>query len=546
MVVVAAAICTKSGKALLSRQFVDITRSRIEGLLSAFNKLVGLSSKQHTFIETESVRYLYQPLEDLYIVLITSKSSNIVEDLETLHIIAKLVPEYTKTFDEASICQHTFELVFAFDEVVALGYREKVTLQQVKTFTEMDSQEEKIYEMIEKNKERMAKKEANRKRLEIEKERREREKMGLSGFSSGGIGRSSISSESTSYESYTQPYISGAEKSFGSSSSRSVSDSYAGRNSSTAREPKKERKGLLIKKTSPANEQFEAMRAKGEIEEDVVENTLTTAVSTPLKEDVHLQIVEKLLVELDRDGGLEKIEVRGELIVEIKNEKYDKIYIKMKNETPLGPNIQFRTHPNIDAERWTNNNEITLVSAVGSGPQQNTNTSAPVSRSYPINTPTSVLKWRFLPRDIKWLPLIVNCWPTPSKDICLVTLEYELCNQPGFEVNNVLVKIPIVAKAPPNVTQAVGSYKFDPKSSILTWEIPLVNSTNRKGTIEFELSQWESGKSDASSLFPIVVTFSSDRTLCNLEAQEVRLTEGGESVKFTQTRSVSVESYLIK
>jgi hypothetical protein len=96
------------------------------------------------------------------------------------------VPEYSKSLDEVSICKHAFELVFAFDEVIALGYREKVTLQQVKTFTEMDSQEEKIHEMIEKNKERMAKKEANRKRLEIEKERREREKMGLSGFSSGG------------------------------------------------------------------------------------------------------------------------------------------------------------------------------------------------------------------------------------------------------------------------------------------------------------------------------------------------------------------------
>jgi hypothetical protein len=77
--------------ALLSRQFVDISRSRIEGLLGAFTKLVTLSSKQQTFIETESVRYLYQPLEELYVVIVTNKSSNIVEDLETLHIIAKLV-----------------------------------------------------------------------------------------------------------------------------------------------------------------------------------------------------------------------------------------------------------------------------------------------------------------------------------------------------------------------------------------------------------------------------------------------------------------------
>jgi hypothetical protein len=46
----------------VSRQFVDMTRIRIEGLLAAFPKLVG-SGKQHTYVETENVRYVYQPLE---------------------------------------------------------------------------------------------------------------------------------------------------------------------------------------------------------------------------------------------------------------------------------------------------------------------------------------------------------------------------------------------------------------------------------------------------------------------------------------------------
>lgn len=74
------------------------------------------------------------------------------------------------------------------------------------------------------------------------------------------------------------------------------------------------------------------------------------------------------------------------------------------------------------------------------------------------------------------------------------------------------------AKAPPNITQAVGSYKFDPKNSVLIWEIPLVNNSNRKGTIEFEISQWESGKHDP---FPIYVTFSSDQSICHLEVRNL-------------------------
>lgn len=48
--------------ALVSRQFVDMSRVRIEGLLAAFPKLVG-SGQQHTYVETENVRYVYQPME---------------------------------------------------------------------------------------------------------------------------------------------------------------------------------------------------------------------------------------------------------------------------------------------------------------------------------------------------------------------------------------------------------------------------------------------------------------------------------------------------
>lgn len=53
-----------------------------------------------------------------------------------------------KSLDEREILKNSFELLSAFDEVVSLGYRENLGLQQIKTFLEMESHEERIQEII--------------------------------------------------------------------------------------------------------------------------------------------------------------------------------------------------------------------------------------------------------------------------------------------------------------------------------------------------------------------------------------------------------------
>ena len=161
---------------------------RAENHLATFPKLVG-TERQHNTVETAEVRYVYQPIENLMLVLVTSKLSNIVEDLETLRLFSKVIPEHCPgELDEASVCKNAFELLFAFDELIAcgVGYRETLTLQQVQANLEMESHEEKLAIMIRQSKEREAQQEMARRAKQIARENRSKG-MGGGGIQ-GGLG----------------------------------------------------------------------------------------------------------------------------------------------------------------------------------------------------------------------------------------------------------------------------------------------------------------------------------------------------------------------
>jgi hypothetical protein len=207
-----------------------MTRSRIEGLLASFPKLIGSGTKQHTFIETETVRYVYQSIDKLYMVLITTKASNILEDLETLRLFSRVIPEYCKNVDEKEIYEHNFELLFAFDEIVALGYRENVNLAQIRTFTDMESHEEKVYKQMREQQEKEAKQRMLEKAEEIRRSKIMADKAGLSKnqTSIGGSGSSHYSSGFNSSSSYTSASYSSSgidSSSFSNDSAPSYSSS---------------------------------------------------------------------------------------------------------------------------------------------------------------------------------------------------------------------------------------------------------------------------------------------------------------------------------
>lgn len=514
MVLLAAAICTKSGKALVSRQFVEMTRARVEGLLASFPKLIG-SGKQHTFIETESVRYVYQPLDKLYMLLITTKASNILEDLETLRLFSRVIPEYCKTIEEKEINEHCFELLFAFDEIVALGYRENVNLAQIRTFTDMESQEEKAYKAMREQQE----KEAKQKMLERAEEIRRQKvsdakgsKYGPSSSSnySSGFGNSGGSNSSSYNNSYNiEPSV------FDTSNSRAP-PSFS--NNSNSNKPSRAMKLGTNKDIMPAFIEQQALPVVGKNPTGV---SMSSTVSNT--EGVNIRVDEKINLTCGKDGGVQNLEVLGVLYCNITSEDEGRIKIALQNSDSR--NLQLQTNPNIDKNLFKSNSVIGLRDP---------------TKSFPINTDVGVLKWRFQTQDESEIPLTINCWPSETKNGCEVSIEYEL-QKTHLELNNVVIAIPIPSNVPaPIVQNCDGDYSYEKYKNCMFWRISTIDKSNASGTLEFNVN------GHASDFFPINVQFSSEVSYCNIEVSGVvQASNTSESVKHALDVNFSTDKYEI-
>jgi len=525
MVVLCVAICTRAGKALLSRIFVGMTRVRIEGLLAAFPKLMG-TGKQHTFVDTENVRYVYQPLESLYLLLVTNKSSNIVEDLETLHTCAKVVPEYCKVMDEDEILKNAFELTLAFDEVISpTGYKENVTVPQIRQYIEMDSHEEKIFEMVERNKQEEAAKEMKRQQQRIADMKQKSEQnfpssRSMSGSGGGGMGYDPARSISNTGP-VAQPYVvkeTSSPTAKGSPSTASIG------------------KGLQLgsKNKIAATPLFETLKKEEGLTEELEDSTpsnLSGSVADKneniASESVHLSIEERVSVIMNKPpGGLQNMEIKGDLNLAISDAKNSKISIALTQGS--NTEFQFKTHPNINKQLFQDSNTLALKE---------------LTRGFPVGSPLGILKWRWTTKDESSLPLTVSCWPSVTKDNVKVVIEYEL-TQPDFVLDDVSIVVPL-----PNGTRTVivetvtgGTYTHNQKRNMLEWQLPVIEKGNNEGNIEFTVPKATATDAD---FFPININFSSKKTFCEIEILSVVYNESKEPVKYSQYRSLKVDQFSI-
>lgn len=522
MVLLAASMVTRGGRAVVSRQFVDMSRARIEGLLAAFPKLIPKDGGQHTFIETESVRYVYQPIEKMYLVLITTKNSNILEDLETLRLFARVIPEYCRQQDEADIADHAFELIFAFDEVVALGYRESVNLAQIRTFTEMDSNEERVALAIRETQEKEAKAQMLARAKELEKARKEEKKRGrgIGGGSSGGFSINTITSFSS-----------------GGDGGKSMGDAPVATTPIQETSKPKRSTGKAMRlggKHKNVDHFVDQLAAEGQHvvkkqstnkkEAKAAQEALKTKMPETAQEGIHIRLEEKLLANIDRDGSVSKFNVNGMVQLHINDENSAKLKLHLNNNDSRGAN--FSSHPNIDKKQWQATNVIGLKNP---------------DKPFPLGQDVGVLKWTLKNQDEDSLPLLINCWPNETgSGSCDVNIEYEL-QADNLELQDVTISIPTPSGCgAPVVGDCDGSYAFDQRKNLLSWTLPLIDKTNSTGQLDFSMP------SNPDDFFPIEVNFHSTKTLyTDISISKVVSAGDSSPMKYSSEMALLVDRYQI-
>ncbi|KAJ2499207.1 coatomer subunit delta [Coemansia sp. RSA 1972] len=531
MVILASSICTKTGKALASRQFVEMPRTRIEGLLASFPKLM-VPGQQHTTVETDTIRYLYQPIgEEMYAVLITTRQNNIVQDMDTLHLMARAVSDICDVADQQDVVLRGFDIILAFDEIITQGYRDNVDLAKLRMITEMESQEEKIQEIIENNKQREAKQELKRQAKMFDQQRREAAKRGMGESGIGGMGSSgSILGGGRMGGSY-EPLLSREPEPVRSFASASPTRSNTPSISSNAR-------GMRLGRKPKGADAMGAMQNEIDLTQSLMDNmsivdsTAAPAASaasraTPTMpqvdmKGVHVQIEEHIIAVVNRDGGLEQMEVKGDLSLVISDPAYANVQVGVVTNSKQ--NAQVKTHPKVDKRRFNSDAVIALKDAAS---------------SFPLSQPIGVLKWRIVSSNEDDIPLTINCWPSLSATGTVdVNIEYELTH-PKLELNGVVISIPLPPGAQPTVSDVDGVYEVDRAHSTLKWQIPTIDASNSSGSLDFSVPG-----TDAGLFFPVVVSFACEKPYYDIDVSGITGADN-EAVDFSQTIALIPDQYAV-
>jgi len=527
MVVLSAAICSKSGKVIIGRQYIDMTRGRVEGLYSTFSKLIQVpqsaskTDDQFTLLETDTVRYLYQILDmgaaaastssskesTMYLVVVTTIYSNIIENAAVLQNLYKLVNFITSNSLQSEgpmtmmrvLSMRFFDIVHAFDLVITphgLLNESVVNMNLINTILEMDSMDEKIAQRDEENKTAAARQLAKQKAAFFKAQQHATHSAMPRGFGGG----------------LSTPIAAGPRASSKPMESISSSSSDSGSSASSAPAPRGKglvlggKKGLQLSSTTSAA----GGRAPAASPARAAAPAASAAAPRTSDAELDVKIIEQLSVEMNQDATLNSMQIRGELSLCAQTESAGFAAVQLV-ETGVASQAQFKAHPQIDKEMWTSGKVV-----CGKG-----------DKPFPVGHDITVVKWMYSGDSMSNTqpPVSVTCWPTVSPESIMMTIEYDVIEACVGSMKNAVLVMPL----PPEIAsvqerdhdlidigevQAGTEFVYDSEKGGMVWRIGDISDADRKnGSIEFSIDLGRVGdvSGDAlQQLFPMHLTFELD------------------------------------
>jgi coatomer subunit delta len=379
-----------------------MSKSQIEALLTSFPSLTNLRT-QHTSVETKTVRYVYQPLEELYMVLITTKGSNILQDIDTLHLFAQVVTFVcNNNLDEREVLRNAFELISAFDEIITMGYRETLTLPQIKNILEMESQEEKIQDIISRVKNISINADGRtRNKKQVKNENVEHDNWKCNDVKWQSLGPDKVVDlppildpvNINQFEHH--PLMLQLHLTITTTKLRLPKGIHWRERSDCRSVPAMKGKGMqlggktnALLKNALSNEISLAEESASNVSVSVPSHASAENSPPVASEGIQISVIETMSAKANRDGNVESLEVQGQLNLQISDSTISRVQIEVNSDDTDG--TQFKSHPNVDRNLFKDQHKIGLRDS---------------SRPFPLNQQMSVLRWRLQGKADKSLPI---------------------------------------------------------------------------------------------------------------------------------------------
>ncbi|EUD67194.1 hypothetical protein C922_02344 [Plasmodium inui San Antonio 1] len=503
MTVLSAAISTKS-KILVSRQFQNISKCDLDSLTIPFHNLIERERSDHTYIETDKVRYVYQPLDSIYIFLITNINSNIIEDLEIIKVLSQIIQDLCQgNINESTILKKCFTIIFYIDELIKNGVREIVNTNQIKTYIEMESHEEKLQTIIRENKEKEEKERRKFIASKLEKNRQKQGKDRTNSFLSNDVITNVDYNSSMGYNTNM-----GYNANMGYSTNMMDNFLYKTEEPSDIilDESFNAYRGMQI---SSKKEQVKILNV---VESNKMINKPNINVNALFDKPINIVISENIICTLSSEGTLCDLDIQGTFNMQINNHKYSKVIVELDNEY----GDKAKIHPILDKSKY-NSNVLELKDK---------------GKNFRVNTTYPLLKWKINHLNDSYIPLNISCWPCEDNESTLLNLEIENKRKNADDVIydlNVNLMCPSASK-PQIISKDKGIIEHD--GILLAWKVDALKS-NQSCQIEISI------QSKPESVFPFSVEAKSNILAHKLNVLKVFDEDTHEDIEYEIKRNIT-------